>query len=279
MISMKNNPSNIAVAIRAAEMVQQEVMEIDSKIAVKDTTYPYSVIDCQAFVEACVNDSGGNMSYAGSNDMARNGVVWLGTLNNAIAEGKLVPGAGVMIHEDDETDLPKKYQGDGLGDFNHVGIYLGDDFVVQDYAKGKKYKRTCDIAHSSSSMERVAGSTVQNGWTHVVWFKDIDYGIEVTPGVTLGADISGDVSTAYDETGNETVAAPEVGTFETVQATVYADNGKPVKIRAKPSTDCDIYWLRSVGTVLDVLEKGDTWCKVKSRSRVGYMMTKFLQFS
>lgn len=279
MISMKNNPSNIAVAIRAAEMVQQEVMEIDSKIAVKDTTYPYSVIDCQAFVEACVNDSGGNMSYAGSNDMARNGVVWLGTLDNAIAEGKLVPGAGVMIHEDNEDDLPKQYKGDGLGDFNHVGIYLGDEYSVEDYAKGKTSKRVCNVAHSSSSMTRVSGSTIRNGWTHVVWFKDIDYGVDVVPGVTIGATISDSNDQIYDVMDNETVDTPEIEQLDSVQAIVYAVNGKPVKLREKPSTNSNLYWEREVGTVLEVLEKGDTWCKVKSRSRVGYMMTKFLQFS
>lgn len=272
-------PNNLDVAKRAAEMVQQEVEELDSDFAIEDSSYPYAKIDCQAFVEACVNDSGGEMAYAGSNDMARNGIVWMGTVDNAIAEGKLIPGAGVMIHEDDETDLPRKYQGDGLGDFNHVGLYLGADLAVQDYAKGTNYKRICDVAHSSSSMERVAGSTIQNGWTHVVWFKEIDYGVEVTPGVTLGASVSEDVEPAYDENGYETENAPEVGTYEVMEATVYAENGKPVKIRAKPSTDCDVYWLRSVGTVVEVLEKGDTWCKVRSRSRIGYMMTKFLQFS
>ena len=83
---------------------------------------------------------------------------------------------------------------------------------------------------------------------------------------------------AYDEEGFETDNAPEEGTYDVIPATVYAENGKPVKIRAKPSSTCDLYWTREVGTELEVLEKGETWCKVRSRSRIGYMMTKFLCF-
>ena len=239
--------------------------------------HTYADMDCQDFVEEAVQRAGGTMEYSGSNDMARNAIVWMGTIENAEAEGKLVPGAGLMIHEDDESGLPAKYQGDGLGDFSHVGLYIGDDLAIKDYAKGAIFKRTCNAIHSSSSIGRVAGTTLQNGWTHVVWFKDIDYGEEVTPGVTLGVGLE-TTDPAYDEDGNETEDAPEEGTYDVIPATVYADNGKPVKIRAKPSTNCDLYWTREVGTELEVLEKGETWCKVRSRSRIGYMMTKFLQF-
>lgn len=238
----------------------------------------YDQMDCQAFIEASVYHAGGSMAYAGSNDMARNAIAWMGTLDNAIADGKLVPGAGMMIHEDDESNLPAKYQGDGLGDFSHVGLYIGDELAVKDYAKGAILRRTCNVIHSSSSMGRVAGSTLQNGWTHVVWFKEIDYGVEVTPGVTLGATVDANVTPAYDDDGNETENAPQEGTYDVTPATVYSENGKPVKIRSKPNVSSDLYWTREVGTILEVLDKGETWCKVRSRSRVGYMMTKFLRF-
>lgn len=76
--------------------------------------YTYDEMDCQAFVEHCVRQAGGSMDYSGSNDMARN-AVWLGTLENAKAAGKLVPGAGMLIHEDTEANLPAKYRGDAAG--------------------------------------------------------------------------------------------------------------------------------------------------------------------
>lgn len=259
-------PSNTEVAQKAVEIWKEG--------------HTYAQMDCQDFVEECVQRAGGAMEYAGSNDMARNAVVWMGTLDNAIAEGKLVPGAGLMIHEDDESGLPAKYQGDGLGDFSHVGLYIGDELKIRDFAKNGIFRRDCNVIHSSSSMGRVAGSTLQNGWTHVVWFKDIDYGEEVKPGVSLGTEVTEDeLSVPYDDEGLENGNAPDEGSYDVVMATVYAENGKPVKLRSRPSTNSELYWTREVGTELEVLEKGDTWCKVRSRSRVGYMMTKFLQFS
>lgn len=239
----------------------------------------YNQMDCQAFVEECINQCGGSMEYAGSNDMARNAIVWMGTLDNALFEGKLVPGAGLLIHEDDESGLPDRYRGDGLGDFSHVGLYVGDELAIKDKkTKTSLFKRICNVIHSGATFGRVSGSTLQNGWTHVVWFKDVDYGEEVTPGISLGASVSDEYSAAYDEEGFETDNAPEEGTYEVIPATVYAENGKPVKIRSKPSTNSDLYWTREVGTQVEVLERGNTWCKVRSRSRVGYMMTKFLIF-
>ena len=88
--------------------------------------HSYQELDCQALIEQAVRNVGGQMDYRGSNDMARN-AAWLGTIENAQAEGKLVPGALLFIHEDDESGLPARYQGDGFGDFSHVGIYAGNN--------------------------------------------------------------------------------------------------------------------------------------------------------
>lgn len=61
-------------------------------------------------------------------------------------------------------------------------------------------------------------------------------------------------------------------------ATVYAENGKPVKMRAKPNTSCKTYWEIPCGTVVDVLKAGDEWTYIANGSREGYMMTQFLKF-
>lgn len=238
----------------------------------------YQQLDCQAYVEQAVINAGGSMSYLGSNDMARHAAVWLGTLDNAKAEGKLVSGAGLLIHKDDESNLPARYQGDGLGDFSHVGLYLGDDLAVQDKPKGSLLNKKCNCVHSSASMGRVAGTTVKNGWTHVIWFKEIDYGVDVASGVTLGANVPSILADPVDQSGFETINAQLSGASAPVIAMVYSENRKPVKLRAKPSTKCPIYWTRDIGTAVTVLERGDTWCKVRSRSRQGYMMTQFLVF-
>ena len=147
--------------------------------------YTYDELDCQAFVEHCVRQAGGRMDYLGTNDMARR-AAWLGTLDEARAQGRLVPGAGLLIREATEANLPARYAGDGLGDFSHVGLYVGENALTDTDKNGRR--RACDVVHSSATMGRVAGSTLQNGWTHALWFSEIDYA--VTAGAGAGADLS-----------------------------------------------------------------------------------------
>lgn len=144
--------------------------------------YTYDEMDCQAFVEHCARQAGGAMDYLGTNDMARR-AAWLGTLDEARAQGRLVPGAGVLIREETEENLPVRYAGDGLGDFSHVGLYVGENALTDTDKNGRR--RACDVVHSSATMGRVAGSTLQNGWTHALWFSEIDYA--VTAGAGAGA--------------------------------------------------------------------------------------------
>ena len=145
--------------------------------------YTYDELDCQAFVEHCVRQAGGRMDYLGTNDMARR-AAWLGTLDEARAQGRLVPGAGLLIREATEANLPARYAGDGLGDFSHVGLYVGENALTDTDKNGRR--RACDVVHSSATMGRVAGSTLQNGWTYALWFSEIDYA--VTAGAGAGAD-------------------------------------------------------------------------------------------
>ncbi|MBQ2029225.1 MAG: SH3 domain-containing protein [Clostridia bacterium] len=73
---------------------------------------------------------------------------------------------------------------------------------------------------------------------------------------------------------------PEPPTPTPKTATVVSDNGKPVKMRAKPSTSCNLYWEIPVGTVVDVVEMtGGSWTKIRWQGITGYMMTKFLCFA
>ena len=88
--------------------------------------YTYDEMDCQAFIEHCARQAGGAMDYLGTNDMARR-AAWLGTLSQAQAEGRLVPGAGLLIREETEANLPARYASGGLGDFSHAGLYVGPD--------------------------------------------------------------------------------------------------------------------------------------------------------
>ena len=104
-------------------------MAAAAAVALAQSYHSYQEMDCQALIEQAVRNVGGQMDCRGSNHMARS-AAWLGTLENARAEGKLVPGALLFIHEDDESGLPARYQGDGFGDFSHVGMYVGENALT-----------------------------------------------------------------------------------------------------------------------------------------------------
>ena len=71
-------------------------MAAAAAVALAQSYHSYQEMDCQALIEQAVRNVGGQMDYRGSNDMARS-AAWLGTLENARAEGKL--GAGdAFVH-------------------------------------------------------------------------------------------------------------------------------------------------------------------------------------
>ncbi len=255
-----SKPTGAAVAARAVALAT-------------GPTIGYDELDCQAFIEQCVKDCGGRMAYAGSNDMARNAIVWMGTIANAKAEGKLVPGAGLMIHEDDESGLPAKYKGDGLGDFSHVGLYVGKNALEDVDKKGKR--RKCDVVHSSSSMGRVAGSTLANGWTHLVLFKDMDYGMDAT-GLTLGAEAEAILNDETAQTGKvlnnegELVDAPEQS-----YVLVTSANGGDVRIRERPERGAITKYSAPVGTRLLVMGEKNGYLRVMYKGKARWIDKKF----
>ena len=234
--------------------------------------YTYEEMDCQAFVEHCVHQAGGAMNYLGTNDMARR-AAWLGTLSDARAQGRLVPGAGLLIREETEANLPARYAGDGLGDFSHVGLYVGEGALCDTDKNGNA--RGCDVVHSSATMGRVAGSTLQNGWTHVMWFAEIDYGEDVQPGVDIGAGIGGGTDSGGLTSGTPTESAERY-------ATVVSPNGSPVKLRKSASQKEPVYWLVNNGArVLVERDKGE-WSLITAictdgYRRRAYMMSQFLR--
>lgn len=246
--------------------------------------YTYDELDCQAFVEHCVRQAGGRMDYLGTNDMARR-AAWLGTLDEARAQGRLVPGAGLLIREATEANLPARYTGDGLGDFSHVGLYVGKNALTDTDKNGRR--RACDVVHSSATMGRVAGSTLQNGWTHALWFSEIDYA--VTAGAGAGADGAnadgtgagtGGTGTGVTGTGTGgtnagvTGATPApgltAGAVPAAYATVTSPDGGPVKLRKSASRGESLYWLVGAGARVRVERTRDGWSLVTALCTDGY---------
>lgn len=67
--------------------------------------------------------------------------------------------------------------------------------------------------------------------------------------------------------GNETVLC---------YATIWSSNGYGVRLRTGPSTGYGKIGVYSVGTSVAVLEKGETWDRIRVGSRTGWMMNDFL---
>lgn len=93
---------------------------------------PYSELDCQGFVEKVLADcgvrkpDGKKYNWRGTNSMWRNYYQWRGTRQEAIEKFGLIPEGAWLFHmEQDGGEIPLGYN-DGLGNFKHVGIYLGD---------------------------------------------------------------------------------------------------------------------------------------------------------
>lgn len=103
----------------------------------------YDNVDCQAFVEKVLYDSGCRKSdgaaynWKGSNSMWRNALSWKGSISECIATFGAVPlGAWVFIVANDGGEKRKGYN-DTEGNAKHVGIYVGDD-NTRDSTRGTK---------------------------------------------------------------------------------------------------------------------------------------------
>lgn len=251
---MTDQPMHGEVARRAVESLAENI--------------PYSLMDCQAWVEYIVAQCGGSMSYTGSNHMARSGCRWLGTLAEARAQGRLVPGAGLFIHQ--AGGEPAKYQNDGLGNFSHVGLYVGENALTDTDKNGAS--RLCNAMHSSATMGRVAGSTLQNGWTHVAWFKDVDYdqgaGEAMEAGSGEGAVPSGSA---------QAMAPTHAGGGETLTyVRVQSPNGLGVRLREKPSPGAVTKYTAPEGALLQRLGVSGSFAKVLYQGKARYADQRFL---
>lgn len=64
---------------------------------------------------------------------------------------------------------------------------------------------------------------------------------------------------------------------EAETATVWAESGKTVKMRAEPSTKCRMYWDVPVGSEVIVDSWGDEWSRITWNHTEGWMMSRFLR--
>lgn len=211
----------------------------------------YHQMDCQAFVEQCLRDCGLNKNLAGSNawfrEVHNHGAIM--TPEECVKKLGCVPkGAFLFILEKDGKE-PEKYKPDGLGNASHIGICT--------------IPRGEGAIHSSASRGCVAESkfkqkSINGGWNRVGLWDQVAYDYGETPSI-------------------DPEPAPEPLPEER-WATVYAENGKPVNLRKKPTTAGALIDRVSCGASVEILSDMGEWCKVEWNGKTGYMMSKFLIF-
>lgn len=199
-------------------------------------------IDCSGLWVKMTRDQGGTI-YHGSNTIFRKYTIETGRITS---ENDLQPGMAVFKWKPQDTS---KYP-DGLGDFCHIGIVAA--------------VKPLEIIHASSAAGHVTTDYKIGNWKYWGKIKDVIYP---------------DGTTIYDPAQTEKDEEPYDPTPMAKTAIVFAENGKPVKVRQEPSTKCNRYDELAVGTTVTLDEYGEDWCKVSTGKRSGwYMMTKFLSF-
>ena len=95
----------------------------------------YSDVDCQAFCELVLKDigvrqaNGAVYNWKGSNDIARHACSWIGTKEECIKQFGFIPlGAWAFMWDNTGNEKKRGYY-DGLGNYSHIGIYVGNDIV------------------------------------------------------------------------------------------------------------------------------------------------------
>lgn len=206
-----------------------------------------SGMDCQGLAEYLLNQCGvpwSECNLSGSNAHWRN-CIWRGTPEECVKQfGCVPPGAWPFIVSEVSSSTPAKYRNDGLGDAEHMGVYLGDGVAV----------------HASASRKCVARSTFKEktikngGWNAIGLPPWIDFGLagsnKEPEGVTIMVAI-------YD-------------------AKVVTTGGH-LNFRSSPRVGgTDIGDIPN-GALLQVFEEtNEEWAKVYWNHKHGYVMRKFL---
>lgn len=140
------------------------------KIPYMQNGHTMAGMDCQGLAEYLLVQCGvpySECNRAGSNSHLRE-CTWRGTPEKCKAEfGEVPEGAWIFIVKENGGE-PTQYRGDGIGNAEHMGVYLGGKQVI----------------HASASRGMVVeskfeGKTVSNGgWNMVGLPKWVDYGIK-----------------------------------------------------------------------------------------------------
>ncbi len=215
----------------------------------------YEEMDCQKFVERCLECVGCLLDLKGSNAWFRKVQQegWTGSPEECVREFGSVPkGAFLFIHVFDGGEEKRGYH-DGKGNASHIGIKTG---------RGK------GAIHSSASRGCVAESefhdrTIRNGgWNTVGLWNRMDYGKTM--------------NWLLEHSGSGQMPPEQKEEEKHMTVTVTSPNGGSVNLRKAPNKAAALVDRILPGTDAELLESGDGWSKIRVKGKTGWMMTEFL---
>lgn len=212
----------------------------------------YDKMDCQAFIEKCLQEVGIAVDLPGSNAWYRK-MTWTGTPEECKARfGEIPKGAFLFIHEYDGGERKRGYY-DGRGNASHIGIKTG---------------RGEGAIHSSQSRGCVAESkfkdkTIRGGWNCVGLWSQLSYGDRIDALLDgSGAD------PAKNKTGGSGAGLKVTYTAKVI--------GGALNLRADQSTDSARLAQIPDGSTVTVTEEMPEWCMVEYNGKTGYVLSKYL---
>ena len=197
--------------------------------------------DCIGMVRGALEREGvtGVTNMRGTNQAARKA---LENVQKLTKEGQLCLGDVVLKvrdKDDQSMPLPDQYRKGG-SDYDPE---LGEMNFTHIGSVTKV--NPIEITHMTSPKPKKDGSI--KGWS---WFAQLPW-------------VSADGATPEEP--------------DAVWARVCAESGSTVKMRAKPSTLCRLYWEVPVGSQVILTEPGEKWSGIIWAGRSGWMMSKFLR--
>lgn len=157
----------------------------------RDSRYPYSTYDCIGFVNLVrrrlgLGTIGDYQGHHGTNSLWRSTdgqLTWKGTLQECIdLYGGVPEGAYLFKCYPEGTPgyntIPDYYRGDGIGNFDHIGIYTNRGLGVM---QSGGYDVTPPSGFNGVHDTRTRLDESPPWWTHVGFGKGINFGTQPTP--------------------------------------------------------------------------------------------------
>ena len=219
---------------------------------------PYSRLDCQAFVEACLKDAGDRTNLAGSNawyrECMRHG--WVGSPDECKQRFGAIPKGAFLFILKASGNEPEKYKGDGIGNASHIGLYTGEsgkqmvEQAMQDgVSNAMQYDFGDGAIHSSSSRgcvctSKFSGKSINGGWNRIGLWDGVDY---------------------------------EVGRGETMESYQAKVVGGRLNLREQPNSAAERLCQIPDGEILTVTDEAGEWAKTAYSGLEGWVMKCFLE--